>query len=147
MAIKVAINGFGRIGRLAFRQLFNEEGYEITAINDLTQSDMLAYLLKYDTTQGRYKYADSIESSENFLIIDGKKIIIYNESDASKLPWKQLEIDIVLECTGSYLSKAKSQVGVWPRFVQKTIVEVKLYQYVASNIHINQLSKIALRTI
>lgn len=108
MKIRVAINGFGRIGRLAFRQVFESEDFDIVAINDLTAPNMLAYLLKYDTAQGRYK-GHTVESTEDAIVVDGKKITIYKEPDASNLPWGDLDIDIVLECTGFYCSKEKSQ--------------------------------------
>ena len=100
MAVKVAINGFGRIGRLAFRQMFNAEGYEVVAINDLTSPKMLAHLLKYDSSQGKYALADTVSSTEDSIVVDGKNITIYKEADASKLPWGQLGVDVVLECTG-----------------------------------------------
>ena len=109
MAVKVAINGFGRIGRLAFRQMFGHEGSEIVAINDLTSPDMLAYLLKYDTTQGNYARDHEVVAGEDSITVDGKKITIYKEADASKLPWGELGVDVVLECTGFYTSKAKAQ--------------------------------------
>ncbi|MDR1941415.1 MAG: type I glyceraldehyde-3-phosphate dehydrogenase [Endomicrobium sp.] len=112
MAVKVAINGFGRIGRLAFRQMFGASGYEIVAINDLTKPAMLAHLLKYDTAQGRYALADKVSSTENSVIVDGKEIKIYAEKDAKNLPWGQIGVDVVLECTGFYASKAKSQVHI-----------------------------------
>ena len=112
MAVKVAINGFGRIGRLAFRQMFRAEGFEIVAINDLTDADMLAYLLKYDTTQGRYALADKVSCTENSIIVDGTEITIYKEADAKNLPWGDLDIDVVLECTGFYTSKAKAQAHI-----------------------------------
>mgnify|MGYP002624301755 CR=1 FL=1 len=97
MAVKVAINGFGRIGRLAFRQMFDAEGYEVVAINDLTDADMLAYLLKYDTTQGRYALCDKVSNTENSIIVDGTEITIYKEADAKNLPWGELDIDDLLE--------------------------------------------------
>jgi len=112
MAVKVAINGFGRIGRLAFRQMFDAEGYEVVAINDLTSPKMLAYLLKYDSSQGKYAKADTVTFSDNSITVDGKEITIYAEPDASKLPWGELDIDVVLECTGFYVSKAKSQAHI-----------------------------------
>ncbi len=112
MAVRVAINGFGRIGRLAFRQMFQAEGFEIVAINDLTSPDMLAYLLKYDSSQGRYAKADTVSSTDHSIIVDGKEIEIYKEADAHNLPWGQLDIDVVLECTGFYTSKAKAQAHV-----------------------------------
>jgi len=112
--VKVAINGFGRIGRLAFRQMFDADGYEIVAINDLTDPKMLANLLKYDTAQKGYcgVYGEglhTVEAGEGSIIVDGKEITIYSEADASKLPWGDLDVDVVLECTGFYTSKAKSQ--------------------------------------
>jgi len=112
MAVKVAINGFGRIGRLAFRQMFDHEGTEIVAINDLTDPKMLAHLLKYDSSQGRYKYCDSVVAGEDYIEVKGKKIKIYKEADASKLPWGQLNVDVVLECTGFYTSKEKSEAHI-----------------------------------
>jgi glyceraldehyde 3-phosphate dehydrogenase len=112
MAVKVAINGFGRIGRLAFRQMFGAEGYEVVAINDLTSPKMLAHLLKYDSAQGTYAFADKVKFTENSIIVDGKKITIYAEKDAKNLPWGKLGVDVVLECTGFYTSKAKSQAHI-----------------------------------
>ena len=112
MAVKVAINGFGRIGRLAFRQMFSHEGTDIVAINDLTSPEMLAYLLKYDSTQGNYARNHKVEAGEDNIVVDGKKITIYKEADASKLPWGKLGVDVVLECTGFYTSKAKSQAHI-----------------------------------
>lgn len=112
MAVKVAINGFGRIGRLAFRQMFGAKGYEVVAINDLTSPKMLAHLLKYDSAQGRYALADKVQSTENSIIVDGKEIIIYKEKDANALPWGKLGVDVVLECTGFYVSKEKSQAHI-----------------------------------
>ena len=108
MAVKVAINGFGRIGRLAFRQMFDAEGYEVVAINDLTDPKMLAHLLKYDSTQGKYEYADQVEAGADFITVKGKKINIYKEADASKIPWGKHDVDVVLECTGFYTSKEKA---------------------------------------
>ncbi len=110
--VKVAINGFGRIGRLAFRQMFNAEGYEIVAINDLTSPAMLAHLLKYDSAQGRYALADTVVAGENSITVDGKEIRIYAEKDAKDLPWGELGVDVVLECTSFYTSKAKSQAHI-----------------------------------
>ncbi len=104
MAVKVAINGFGRIGRLAFRQMFGHEGSEIVAINDLTSPDMLAHLLKYDSTQGNYSRDHKVEATEDSIIVDGKEIKIYKEADANNLPWGDLDVDVVLECTGFYTS-------------------------------------------
>ena len=109
--MKIAINGFGRIGRLSFRKLIVDEGVEIAAINDLTSADMLAYLLKYDSVQGTFTGHD-ISNDETSITIDGKKIPIFKESDASKLPWGELGIDVVLECTGFYTSKEKSQAHI-----------------------------------
>jgi len=110
MSVKVAINGFGRIGRLAFRQMFAAEGYEVVAINDLTNPKMLAHLLKYDSAQGRY--GKSVSATENSIIVDGKEIKIYAEPDASKLPWGEIGVDVVLECTGFYTSKAKASAHI-----------------------------------
>ena len=110
MAVKVAINGFGRIGRLAFRQMFGAEGYEIVAINDLTNPAMLAHLLKYDSSQGRYN--GTVEAKESSIVVNGKEIKIYAEADANNLPWGELDVDVVLECTGFYVSKAKSQAHI-----------------------------------
>ncbi|MGI6256372.1 MAG: type I glyceraldehyde-3-phosphate dehydrogenase [Acutalibacter sp.] len=112
MSVKVAINGFGRIGRLAFRQMFNAEGYEIVAINDLTSPAMLAHLLKYDSAQGRYALADKVTAGEDSITVDGKTIKIYAEKDAKDLPWGEIGVDVVLECTGFYTSKAKSQAHI-----------------------------------
>ena len=106
--IRLAINGFGRIGRLAFRKAMELENFEVVAINDLASPSMLAYLLKYDSVQGAY-LGHQVDSTENSLIVDGKEITIYKEPDASNLPWKELNIDLVLECTGFYTSKAKAQ--------------------------------------
>ena len=106
--IRLAINGFGRIGRLAFRKAMELENFEVVAINDLASPSMLAYLLKYDSVQGAY-LGHQVDSTENSLVVDGKEITIYKESDASNLPWKELNIDLVLECTGFYTSKAKAQ--------------------------------------
>ncbi len=111
MAVKVAINGFGRIGRLAFRQMFGAEGYEVVAINDLTDPKMLAHLLKYDSSQGRYD-GHTVEAAEGAIIVDGKKITIYSEPKAADLPWGELGVDVVLECTGFYCSKEKSQAHI-----------------------------------
>ena len=112
MAVKVAINGFGRIGRLAFRQMFDAEGYDVVAINDLTSPVMLAHLLKYDTAQGRYKYCDSVVAGENSITVNGKEITIYAKANAAELPWGELDVDVVLECTGFYTSKAKAQAHI-----------------------------------
>ena len=117
MSVKIAINGFGRIGRLAFRQMFGAEGYEVVAINDLTSPKMLAHLLKYDSAQGRYALADKVTCSEEgaaegWIAVDGKKIRIYAEKDANNCPWKELDVDVVLECTGFYCSKEKSMAHI-----------------------------------
>ena len=112
MSVKVAINGFGRIGRLAFRQMFGAEGYEIVAINDLTSPKMLAHLLKYDSAQGRYEKAETVEAGEDSITVDGKKIKIYSEKDAANLPWGEIGVDVVLECTGFYTSKDKAQAHI-----------------------------------
>ncbi len=112
MSVKVAINGFGRIGRLAFRQMFGAEGYEIVAINDLTSPKMLAHLLKYDTAQGKYALADTVSAGEDSITVDGKTIKIYAEKNAADCPWKALDVDVVLECTGFYTSKEKSQAHI-----------------------------------
>ena len=112
MAVKVAINGFGRIGRLAFRQMFGAEGYEVVAINDLTSPKMLAHLLKYDSAQGRYALADKVSCGEDSITVDRKTIKIYAEADASKLPWGEIGVDVVLECTGFYTSKAKAEAHI-----------------------------------
>ena len=112
MAVKVAINGFGRIGRLAFRQMFGAEGFEIVAINDLTSPAMLAHLLKYDSTQGRYEKADTVSAGEDSITVDGKEIKIYAKAKAEELPWGEIGVDVVLECTGFYTSKAKAQAHI-----------------------------------
>ena len=108
--VKVAINGFGRIGRLAFRQMFAAEGYEVVAINDLTAPRVLAHLLKYDSTQG--KFDGTVEAKESSIVVNGKEIEIYKEADASKLPWGDLDVDVVLECTGFYTSKEKASAHI-----------------------------------
>ena len=122
MAVKVAINGFGRIGRLAFRQMFDAEGYEVVAINDLTSPKMLAHLLKYDTAQGGYcgkigEGKHTVEShdgegEDNYIVVDGKKIIIYKIPNAAEIPWAKHDVDVVLECTGFYTSKAKASAHI-----------------------------------
>lgn len=112
MSVKVAINGFGRIGRLAFRQMFGAEGYEVVAINDLTSPKMLAHLLKYDSAQGRYEKADTVIAGEDSITVDGKTIKIYAEKDAANLPWGEIGVDVVLECTGFYTSKDKAQAHI-----------------------------------
>ena len=115
--VKVAINGFGRIGRLAFRQMFDAEGYEVVAINDLTSPAMLAHLLKYDTAQkgfcgviGENKH--TVSATEDSIVVDGKAIRIYAEKDANNCPWGKLDVDVVLECTGFYTSKEKSMAHI-----------------------------------
>ncbi len=115
--VKVAINGFGRIGRLAFRQMFGAEGYEIVAINDLTSPAMLAHLLKYDTAQGSYlgyfgENRHTVEATENSIIVDGTEITVYKEADANNCPWGKLGVDVVLECTGFYTSREKSMAHI-----------------------------------
>lgn len=117
MAVKVAINGFGRIGRLAFRQMFVAEGYEVVAINDLTSPKMLAHLLKYDTAQGSFlgkigEEAHTVEATDDSIIVDGKEIKIYAVKDAKDCPWGELGVDVVLECTGFYCSKEKSMAHI-----------------------------------
>ena len=112
MAVKVAINGFGRIGRLAFRQMFGAEGYEVVAINDLTSPAMLAHLLKYDSSQGRYALCDKVEATEDSIVVDGKEIKIYAKANAEELPWGEIGVDVVLECTGFYTSKEKASAHI-----------------------------------
>lgn len=112
MAVKVAINGFGRIGRLAFRQMFSAEGYEVVAINDLTSPQMLAHLLKYDSAQGRYALADKVEAKESSIVVAGKEIEIYAQKDPKNLPWSKLDVDVVLECTGFFTSKEKASAHI-----------------------------------
>ena len=117
MAVKVAINGFGRIGRLAFRQMFEADGYEVVAINDLTSPAMLAHLLKYDTAQGSFlgkigENKHTVEATEDSIIVDGKEIKIYAIKDAKDCPWGEIGVDVVLECTGFYTSKEKSMAHI-----------------------------------
>ena len=119
MAVKVAINGFGRIGRLAFRQMFGAEGYEVVAINDLTKPSMLADLLKYDTAQGGYcgRIGENLHTVEaddeaGTITVDGKTLKIYAMANAAELPWGEIGVDVVLECTGFYCSKAKAQAHI-----------------------------------
>ena len=107
---KIAINGFGRIGRLSFRKMFGDDRFEIVAVNDLATTEMLAYLLKYDSVQGNF--AHDVDHDDDHIIVDGRKTRIYSESDPSKLPWKELGVDIVLECTGFFASKAKAQAHI-----------------------------------
>ncbi|MDR3216904.1 MAG: type I glyceraldehyde-3-phosphate dehydrogenase [Clostridiaceae bacterium] len=110
--VRVAINGFGRIGRLAFRQMFGAKGYQIVAINDLTDAKMLAHLLKYDSAQGRYALGDTVVAKEGAIEVAGKEITVYAEKDAKNLPWKKLKVDVVLECTGFYTSKKAAQAHI-----------------------------------
>ncbi len=112
MSVKVAINGFGRIGRLAFRQMFGVEGYEIVAINDLTSPAMLAHLLKYDSAQKKYEKADTVVAGEDSITVDGKTIKIYAEKDAANLPWGEIGVDVVLECTGFYTTREKAEAHI-----------------------------------
>ena len=112
MSVKVAINGFGRIGRLAFRQMFGDDEYEIVAINDLTSPSMLAHLLKYDSAQGRYQKADTVVAGEDSITVDGKTIKIYAKADANELPWGEIGVDVVLECTGFYTTKEKAKAHI-----------------------------------
>ena len=112
MSVRVAINGFGRIGRLAFRQMFGAEGYEVVAINDLTSPAMLAHLLKYDSSQGKYALADTVSAGEDTITVDGKTLKIYKEPDANNCPWGELNVDVVLECSGFYTSKDKAQAHI-----------------------------------
>ncbi|MGP1458784.1 MAG: type I glyceraldehyde-3-phosphate dehydrogenase [Treponema sp.] len=130
MMVKVAINGFGRIGRLAFRQMFGADGYEIVAVNDLTSPKMLAHLLKYDTAQGGFcgRFGDGVHTVASkepvmeddgktvkvpgSITVDGKEITIYAKANAAELPWGKIGVDVVLECTGFYVSKAKSQAHI-----------------------------------
>lgn len=112
MAVKVAINGFGRIGRLAFRQMFGAEGYEVVAINDLTDPKMLAHLLKYDTAQGRYEKGDTVKALDGAIEVDGKVIKIYAKPNPAELPWGELGVDVVLECTGFFTAKDKASAHI-----------------------------------
>ena len=112
MAVRVAINGFGRIGRLAFRQMFGAEGYEVVAINDLTSPKMLAHLLKYDSSQGKYALADTVSASDDSITVNGQTIKIYAFPDANNCPWGELKVDVVLECSGFYTSKDKAQAHI-----------------------------------
>lgn len=110
--VKVAINGFGRIGRLAFRQMFKAPGYDIVAINDLTSPEMLAHLLKYDSAQGKYELADKVSTKDDYLVVDDEEIKIFAEPDANNLPWKDLAVDVVLECSGFYTKKDKAMAHI-----------------------------------
>ncbi|MBU2699242.1 glyceraldehyde 3-phosphate dehydrogenase [Sporomusaceae bacterium BoRhaA] len=112
MATRVAINGFGRIGRLAFRQMFGAEGYEVVAINDLTSPKMLAHLLKYDSAQGRYALGDKVFAGEDSITVDGTEIKIYAQAKPEDLPWGKLGVDVVLECTGFFTSKEKASAHI-----------------------------------
>ena len=112
MAVKVAINGFGRIGRLAFRQMCGAEGYDVVAITALTSPKMLAHLLKYDSSQGTYAKADTVSAGEDTITVDGKTLKIYKEPDANNCPWGELGVDVVLECSGFYTSKEKAQAHI-----------------------------------
>ena len=112
MSVKVAINGFGRIGRLAFRQMFGAEGYEVVAINDLTSPKMLAHLLKYDSSQGTYEKAATVKAGEDSITVDGQEIKIYAFPDANNCPWGEIGVDVVLECSGFYTSKEKAQAHI-----------------------------------
>ncbi|MBQ7989967.1 MAG: type I glyceraldehyde-3-phosphate dehydrogenase, partial [Oscillospiraceae bacterium] len=119
MSVKVAINGFGRIGRLAFRQMFDAPGYEVVAINDLTKPSMLAHLLKYDTAQkgycgiiGENLHTVSADDEKGTITVDGKTLTIYAKANAAELPWGEIGVDVVLECTGFYCSKEKSQAHI-----------------------------------
>jgi glyceraldehyde 3-phosphate dehydrogenase len=107
--MNVGINGFGRIGRLVFRQLVNDKNFEIVAINDVAKPDMLSYLLKYDTTQGRAAFADSIKAGPDFISVKGRNIKVLSESDPAKLPWRRLKVDLVLECTGLFTTGEKAK--------------------------------------
>ena len=110
--VRVAINGFGRIGRLAFRQMFGAEGYEVVAINDLTSPKMLAHLLKYDSSQGTYEKAATVKAGEDSITVDGQEIKIYAFPDANNCPWGEIGVDVVLECSGFYTSKEKAQAHI-----------------------------------
>ena len=140
MAVRVAINGFGRIGRLAFRQMFDAEGYEVVAINDLTSPDMLAHLLKYDTAQGKYKYAETVEYGEDSITVNGKKITIYAKANAAELPWGELDVDVVLECTGFYTSKAKAEAHINALHRRVAALHVQLVFQVDAAVVLTQLA-------
>ena len=112
MTVKVAINGFGRIGRLAFRQMFDSDGYEVVAINDLGNLDMLAYLLKYDSTQGNYARNHTVEINGHYLVVNGYNIPVLREPDPHNLPWKDMGVDVVLECTGFFSTREKAQAHI-----------------------------------
>lgn len=108
MSTKVAINGFGRIGRLAFRRIFTDSEFEVAAINDLTKPEMLSYLLKYDSVQGAYS-GHNVENTENSIIVDGKEIPVFSSPDPGQLPWGKLDVDVVLECTGFLLQRIRQE--------------------------------------
>lgn len=108
--VKVAINGFGRIGRLAFRQIYNREGIEVVAINDLTSPKVLAHLLKYDSAQGGFK--QNVKSTDNSIIVDGREVKIYAQKDPAQIPWKDHDVDVVLECTGFFTDKTKAEAHI-----------------------------------
>ncbi|MDR0828081.1 MAG: type I glyceraldehyde-3-phosphate dehydrogenase [Desulfovibrio sp.] len=112
MKKRIAINGFGRVGRLVFRQMLEQDGYEMVAINDLAPPDMLAYLLKFDSAQETFRHADAVSHDENTLEVAGKSVAVFREQDASKLPWGDLGIDLVMECSGAYTSSQKSQAHI-----------------------------------
>ena len=111
MAVKVAINGFGRIGRLAFRLMFGTNDFDVVAVNDLTGAEDLAYLLKYDSAQGPYK-AETITFKDDAFVVDGKEVAVFAEKDPSKLPWKELGVDVVLECTGAFRTKESAEAHI-----------------------------------
>src|SRR5580658_7972691 len=106
-SVKVAINGFGRIGRLAYRQIYKMEGIEVVAINDLTSPKVLAHLLKYDSAQGRF--GQDVKATENSIVVTGDEVKIYAQKNPAEIPWKQHEVDVVLECTGFFTDKAKAE--------------------------------------
>lgn len=134
MAVKVAINGFGRIGRLAFWQMLKAEEYDVVAINDLTSPKMLAHLLKYDSSQGTYALADKVEAGENSITVDGKEIPIYAETDIKNLPWGELGIDMVLECTGFYTSKEKASAHI-EAGARKVVVPTPTGNHLLTGVH------------
>src|ERR1700721_3311145 len=110
--VKVAINGFGRIGRLVYRQIFDMEGIEIVAINDLTSPKVLAHLLKYDSAQGRFD--QDVKATENSIIVNGDEVKIYAQKNPAEIPWKQHDVDVVLECTGFFTDKEKAAPHLTP---------------------------------
>src|SRR5690606_21126562 len=107
MSVKVAINGFGRIGRLAFRLMYDDPDFDVVAINDLTDPKTLAHLLKYDTAQGRFNA--EVTATENGIVVNGKEVPIYAEPNPENLPWKKHDVDVVLECTGFFTQKEKAE--------------------------------------